>query len=53
MEPALEKPPLGKNGFKYRPQFAVIVVCPDEQGQKQTFEQLKRAGYDRLRVVSV
>jgi len=53
MELTMEKPPLGPNGFKYRPQFAVIVVCADEQDQKRTFEQLKRAGYERLRVVSV
>jgi len=31
----------------------VIVVCADEDEQKRTFEALKAAGYERLRVVSV
>jgi hypothetical protein len=45
--------PPGRNGFKYRPQFAVIVVCKDEAAHRATFDKLKRAGYRKLRVVSV
>lgn len=42
----------GRNGFKYRRQFGVIVICDDERAQARTYDKLKRAGY-RLRVVTV
>jgi hypothetical protein len=42
----------GRNGFRYRQQFGVIVICTDERHQARTFAKLKRAGY-RLRVVTV
>jgi len=46
------KPPPGRNGFKYRPQWAVIVVCDDEDHQRTTYETLQAMGL-RLRVVAV
>lgn len=42
----------GRNGFKYRPQYGVIVICDGEQSQRQTFEKLKSAGH-KVRVVCV
>ena len=42
----------GRNGYRYRQQFGVIVICTDECHQARTFAKLKRAGY-RLRVVTV
>jgi hypothetical protein len=41
METSKPQKPLGKNGYKYRSQFGVIVTCSDEQHQKQVYEQLK------------
>lgn len=42
----------GKNGFKYRPQFAVIVLCTDETQQAQVYENLRAQGYP-CKVVAV
>ena len=47
-----QKKMLGKNGFKYRQQYGVIVMCSDEQHQKQIFEWLKGMG-NKVRVVTV
>ena len=46
------KQPPGPNGYKYKPQFGVIIVCEDEQSQRHAFEQLKNGGY-KVRVVCV
>ncbi|MDR2092312.1 MAG: hypothetical protein LBP58_03195 [Azoarcus sp.] len=46
------KPPPGKNGFKYREQFGVIVVCTDAKTQEAVYNRLKLLGY-KLRVVTV
>lgn len=43
----------GRNGYRYRPQFGVVVLCDNEEAQQRAFERLKRAGYERLRVVAV
>lgn len=43
---------LGKNGFKYRPKFAVIVMCTDEENQETVFNNLKKQGH-KCKVVSV
>ena len=40
---AKPKPP-GKNGFNYKPQFAVIVICDDERHQAAIYEQLRDNG---------
>ncbi|UQN42333.1 hypothetical protein [Agarivorans sp. B2Z047] len=42
----------GKNGFKYKPKWGVIVICKDEQKQKSTYAKLARMGY-RCKVVTV
>lgn len=42
----------GRNGFKYRQQFAVIVVCAHERDQAKTYTRLLRLGY-RVKVVTV
>jgi hypothetical protein len=42
----------GRNGFTYKPQYGVIIVCPDEGGQQMAFLRLKALGY-KVRVVCV
>lgn len=42
----------GRNGFKYKPRFGIIVVCTDEQHQQETYGRLKAQGY-KVRVVCV
>ena len=42
----------GKNGFKYRPQYAVIIRCTDETEQRNTYERLRAEGFS-LKVVNV
>lgn len=42
----------GKNGFNYRPKWAVIVICDGDSSQQQTYESLKSQGYT-CRVVNV
>ncbi|VFR34576.1 hypothetical protein ANDA3_3730 [plant metagenome] len=46
------RPAPGRNGFKYREQFGVIVKCRDEAHQRQVYDALKAAGH-KLRVVTV
>ncbi|MGN7832675.1 hypothetical protein ACTJI2_13795 [Pseudoxanthomonas sp. 22568] len=43
----------GRNGYRYKQQFGIVVVCDDEQAQQRAFERLKRAGFNKLRVVTV
>lgn len=55
MREALMKQPRtipGINGYKYKQQFGVIIVCPTEQEQQATFLRLKALGY-KVRVVCV
>lgn len=42
----------GKNGFKYKPQYGVIVLCDDEKHQQHIYETLKQQGLT-VKVVSV
>lgn len=42
----------GVNGFKYKEQFGVIVICRDEAEHKAVYEQLKALGY-KCKVVRV
>jgi hypothetical protein len=51
-EPAPRKKAPGRNGFKYRPQFGVIVVCSDEADQQTSYRALLGLGY-KLKVVCV
>ena len=49
-----EKAPkmLGVNGFKYRQQFGLVLVCQDETEQQQRYAALLELGY-RPKVVCV
>ena len=42
----------GKNGFIYREQYGVIVICKDEKHQEMLFNKLKKQGH-KCRVVTV
>jgi hypothetical protein len=42
----------GRNGFKYRPKFGVVVLCTDERHHVEVYEALRRQGY-RCKVVAV
>ncbi|VFR54794.1 hypothetical protein BRI6_1113 [plant metagenome] len=46
------RPAPGRNGFKYRQRYGVIVICTDEAHQQEVYQALKRAGYT-LKVVAV
>lgn len=43
---------LGANGFKYKEQFGVIVMCRDEAEHRAVYERLKAEGY-KCKVVRV
>lgn len=42
----------GRNRFKYREQYGVIVLCDGERRQARAYNALRRAGY-RCKVVTV
>jgi hypothetical protein len=42
----------GKNGFRYREQYGIIILCEDAKAQEMLFNKLKAQGY-KLRVVTV
>lgn len=35
----------GENGFKYRPQFGLIVTCKDEADQQRKFAKFRKLGF--------
>jgi hypothetical protein len=41
-----------KPGFKYRPQFGLIITCESEAEQKRQYQQLRKLGFNP-RVVCV
>ena len=44
----------GANGFKYKPQWGVIVICEGEERQRQIYESLRLLGLrEKLKVVCV
>ena len=43
---------LKKMSFTYKEQYAVIVICKDEEDQKDIYNRLKEEGY-KLKVVAV
>lgn len=46
------RPAPGRNGYKYKQQYGVIVLCTDEAHQQAVYRALRQAGY-KLRVVAV
>lgn len=46
------KTPPGRNGFRYRPKFGLVIVCRDELHQAEHYRRLTAQGY-KLRVVTV
>lgn len=50
--PSLADNAPGINGFKYKPQFGVIVVCKDEVEHRSVYERLRAEGY-KCKVVRV
>jgi hypothetical protein len=46
------KKQLGANGYKYRQQYGVIVVCEGEEDQRRVYERLLSEGL-KVRVVVV
>lgn len=40
------------SSFKYKQQYAVIVICQDEKEQAKIYDRLKGEGY-KLKVVAV
>ena len=46
------KTPPGRNGFRYRPKFGLVIVCRDEQHQAAHYRRLTALGY-KPRVVAV
>lgn len=43
----------GRNGYKHRPQFGIVVICDNEQAQERAYARLQRSGFRKLRVVTV
>lgn len=42
----------GENGFKYRPQFGLVIACKDESEQQKIYVRLTKQGL-KLKVVCV
>ena len=43
----------GRNRYRYRQQFGIVVVCDDERAQETAYKRLQRAGFKKLKVVTV
>lgn len=43
----------GRNGYKHRQQFGIVVICDNEKAQERAYARLQRAGFKKLRVVTV
>jgi hypothetical protein len=50
--PAAPPPERRENGYKYKPQWGVVVLCDGEDDQRRTYEELRAAGR-RCKVVTV
>ncbi len=50
LEPAAKTP--GKNGFKYKPQFGLVIQCKDEAQQQRLYASLLGQGL-KAKVVCV
>ncbi len=42
----------GKNGYAYKQQYGIVVICTDEKHQARTYERLRKLGL-KLKVVAV
>lgn len=43
----------GRNGYRYRQQYGIVVICENEQAQERAYAKLQRFGFKKLRVVTV
>lgn|GEM_PF-1780624 len=43
----------GRNGYRHRQQFGIVVICDNEQAQERAYTHLQRAGFKKLKVVTV
>lgn len=43
----------GRNRYRYRQQFGIVVICDNERAQERAYARLQRAGFKQLRVVTV
>lgn len=46
------RPTLGRNGFRYRQQYGVVVLCKNEKHQARVYNVLRRRGLE-CKVVTV
>lgn len=51
-KPAARKSP-GRNGYRYKQQFGIVVICDNERDQARAYARLQRIGFRKLRVVTV
>lgn len=47
------KAPPGRNRYRYRQQFGIVVICDSERAQEAAYKRLQRAGFNKLKVVTV
>lgn len=43
----------GRNGYRYRQQFGIVVIVENERDQARAYARLQRLGFRKLRVVTV
>lgn len=43
----------GRNRYRYRQQFGIVVICDSERAQEAAYRRLQRAGFKQLKVVTV
>lgn len=49
--PALPKASPGKNDYRYKPQWGVILVCSNEEEQAKLYEALSAIRNSKIKVV--
>lgn len=52
-QPTGAKPSPGRNRYRYRQQFGIVVICDSERAQEAAYKRLQRAGFKQLKVVTV
>ena len=48
----IERKTPGRNGYRYRQQYGVIVICKNERHQARVYNVLRRRGFE-CKVVTV